>query len=95
MPRGDRTGPMGAGPMTGRRAGICAGYPAPGYTNIGMLYGTGFGRGRGFRRMYYLTGTPGWVNVDEKEYLHNQAEFLENQLHQIKKRLDILDDEDK
>jgi len=26
MPRGDRTGPRGMGPMTGRRAGYCADY---------------------------------------------------------------------
>ncbi|MCK4510615.1 DUF5320 domain-containing protein, partial [bacterium] len=31
MPRGDRSGPGGAGPMTGRGLGYCAGYPAPGY----------------------------------------------------------------
>ena len=33
MPRGDRTGPMGMGPMTGRAAGYCAGYGVPGYAN--------------------------------------------------------------
>lgn len=33
MPRGDRTGPAGLGPMTGRAAGFCAGYPTPGYMN--------------------------------------------------------------
>ena len=33
MPRGDRTGPAGLGPMTGRAAGFCAGYPVPGYMN--------------------------------------------------------------
>jgi len=33
MPRGDRTGPTGMGPMTGRAAGFCAGYPAPGFMN--------------------------------------------------------------
>ena len=33
MPRGDRTGPAGLGPMTGRAAGFCAGYPMPGYMN--------------------------------------------------------------
>jgi len=30
MPRGDGTGPMGLGPMTGTAAGFCAGYPAYG-----------------------------------------------------------------
>jgi len=33
MPRGDGTGPAGLGPMTGRAAGFCAGYPVPGYMN--------------------------------------------------------------
>ena len=55
MPRGDGTGPMGLGPMTGRGAGFCAGLAAPGYANsIGC--GFGFNRGRGFRRMFYATG---------------------------------------
>ena len=30
MPFGDRTGPAGLGPMTGRAAGYCAGYGVPG-----------------------------------------------------------------
>jgi len=33
MPRGDGTGPVGLGPMTGRAAGFCAGFPVPGYMN--------------------------------------------------------------
>ena len=33
MPCGDGTGPLGLGPMTGRAAGFCAGYPMPGYAN--------------------------------------------------------------
>jgi len=33
MPFGDGTGPAGMGPMTGRAAGFCAGYPTPGYMN--------------------------------------------------------------
>ncbi|MBN1784444.1 MAG: DUF5320 domain-containing protein [Candidatus Bathyarchaeota archaeon] len=47
MPRGDRTGPWGTGPMTGRAAGYCAGYPVPGYMNPTGGYGGGRGRGRG------------------------------------------------
>lgn len=46
MPGGDRTGPLGQGPMSGRAAGYCAGAEAPGFMNAGM--GRGFGRGRGF-----------------------------------------------
>ena len=45
MPGGDRTGPIGMGPRTGRGAGYCAGYAAPGYAN--PAFGRGLGRGRG------------------------------------------------
>jgi hypothetical protein len=68
MPGGNRTGPRGAGPMTGRAAGYCAGYPVPGYTNPGRGYGRGFGRGwgrgygrgwgRGFGRGWYAHPPP-------------------------------------
>lgn len=43
MPGGDRTGPLGFGPMTGRAAGYCAGYPFAGFMN--PFYGRGFARG--------------------------------------------------
>ncbi|MBN2563282.1 MAG: DUF5320 domain-containing protein [Phycisphaerae bacterium] len=33
MPAGDGTGPVGLGPMTGRGAGYCVGFPFPGYMN--------------------------------------------------------------
>ncbi len=59
MPRGDGTGPTGLGPMTGRRAGFCAGYGMPGYANAGWGRGRG-GGGRGWRNRYYATGLPGW-----------------------------------
>ena len=51
MPRGDRTGPEGMGPMTGRAAGYCAGCGAPGFMTpapgrgLGMAWGRGGGRG--------------------------------------------------
>jgi len=73
MPRGDRTGPMGFGPMTGRAMGYCAGYSVPGYANPiggGYGFGRGFGMGRGyrgrgggfgFRHRYYATGLPYWA----------------------------------
>lgn len=64
MPRGDGTGPMGLGPMTGRGAGYCAGYGVPGYMNpVGGRLGLGFGwgGGRGWRHWYYATGLPGWA----------------------------------
>lgn len=45
MPRGDRTGPLGFGPRTGRAAGFCSGYGVPGYMNPIPGFGYGFGRG--------------------------------------------------
>lgn len=51
MPRGNKTGPLGQGPMTGRAAGFCAGYAVPGYSDTVDTaqggYGQGFGRGFG------------------------------------------------
>lgn len=53
MPFGDRMGPRGMGPRTGRGLGYCAGYPEPGYMNpyggrgYGYGFGGGWGRGRG------------------------------------------------
>ena len=51
MPRGDRTGPMGQGPMTGRGAGSCGGFGRPGYADpfVGRGFGMGWrGGGRGW-----------------------------------------------
>ncbi len=50
MPRGDRRGPNGMGPMTGRAAGFCSGSNTPGFANTGAVggYGQGMGAGRGF-----------------------------------------------
>ncbi len=71
MPRGDRTGPAGAGPMTGRAAGYCTGYSVPGYMNPRRGYGRGYGRGwgkgfgrgwgRGFGRGWYVYTPPATV----------------------------------
>ncbi|HDD64660.1 MAG TPA: hypothetical protein ENF61_00920 [Firmicutes bacterium] len=60
MPWGDGTGPLGLGPMTGRAAGFCAGFPVPGFMNPWGLrpgfgwWGRGFGFGRGWRWRFYL-----------------------------------------
>ncbi len=71
MPRGDRTGPWGAGPLTGRGAGWCAGYDRPGYAvpapRLGLQLGYrggGRGNGRGRRNMYYATGLPRWARPE-------------------------------
>lgn len=70
MPRGDGTGPVGTGRMSGRGAGFCAGCGMPGSANPvpGQGGGQGSGRGRGFfgdgrgwRHWFHATGLPGWM----------------------------------
>ena len=68
MPRGDRTGPAGAGPMTGRGQGYCAGSDRPGYAQ--PAYGAGMGAGRGprgggfgYRHEFHATGLPRWARA--------------------------------
>ena len=77
MPGGDRTGPRGLGPMTGRAAGYCAGYPAPGYMN-GIPgrgrggFGRGGGRGRGWGRGFGMGfGRQGFAYPYEVPYYGN------------------------
>lgn len=63
MPFGDRTGPLGTGPMTGRGAGFCGGYGAPGWVTSpwgGGFPGGGRGGRRGWRNWFYATGLTGW-----------------------------------
>ena len=97
MPGGDGTGPMGMGPMTGRAAGYCAGYPAPGYMNPA---GRGWGRGHGWRHGYWATGLPGWARAgygieitpkQEADILKNEAKALKEQLEDIQSRIETLE----
>jgi hypothetical protein len=39
MPRGDRTGPNGMGPLTGRGAGYCSGNIYPGFLRWSRVLG--------------------------------------------------------
>jgi len=116
MPWGDRTGPAGMGPMTGRGAGYCAGYGVPGYAN--PISGRGFGGrggGWGWRNQYYATGLTGWQRAglypgnagyvpgsyrgnypygtpgvnkqQELDALKGQAEYFEDALDGINKKI--------
>ncbi len=97
MPRGDKTGPMGMGPMTGRGAGICKGNDSPGYMSAGgsRFNGSG-GRHRGFHHCFNATGFPGWMRFngntvtsqeDEIGLLKSQADYLNRSLDAVNKRL--------
>jgi len=124
MPGGDGTGPAGMGPMTGRAAGYCAGYPVPGYANpVGGRgfwgWGRGRGGGRGWRNQFYATGLTGWQRAavgypafggvvpaaapyaapfapavggeQQLDALKGQAEYFEQALDGIRKRIEELE----
>ena len=99
MPRGDRTGPNGAGPMTGRGLGYCAGYDEPGFTAGGRGLGLGRGYGRGYgRRMngygpgYGRAYSPAYPDVTEKTLLENEIRVLKDQMTALEKRLSETED---
>ncbi|HOH52495.1 MAG TPA: DUF5320 domain-containing protein [Candidatus Hydrogenedentes bacterium] len=106
MPRGDRTGPLGMGPKTGRAAGFCAGNDRPGFMNpagggmgFGRGAGCGGGRGRGRRNMFLATGLPGGQRFGaapavapetEARQLREQANTLTTALEDVLRRLEAL-----
>ncbi len=101
MPGRDQTGPRGMGPRTGRGLGYCRDTAVPGFTGG---YGRGgFGRGRGFRNGFCMTGRPGWRRSGlpavlpneydpetEKTDLQNEANALQAELEAIQQRLHAL-----
>lgn len=97
MPRGDKTGPQGAGPMTGKKAGYCAGNVRAGWQIPGSGRGGGAQR-RGWRfhafpRDYRTTLAPK-TDVSHKA-LKAEREVLRSQLEAIERELSELDAKDK
>ena len=81
MPRGDRTGPMGMGPMTGRGAGFCAGFNVPGFMNaVSGRGGMGFGRGRGRGSVWAWDGI--WLAISVCSVPNPQVDELSNLRYQ-------------
>jgi len=102
MPRGDRTGPVGSGPMTGRMMGFCPGFSKHGFNNPTGFYGRGF-RGRGFGHNYYATSLPGWIRENQIGLdfppseptmdTEQKKELLQNQVKNLKQYLKCLEEE--
>jgi len=99
MPIGDRTGPEGKGPMSGRASGYCA------ETDVSediTLQGRGLGRGRGAGRGFgrgrrawgwggRFSATLAAISPDQEAYvLESRAKSLKNALQRINDRLDKL-----
>ncbi len=86
MPRGDRTGPLGEGPMTGLKRGRCAdSETARGLGGFG--FGRGFGRGLGYGRglggrWFGRTETP-----ESESGLKSAIDALKGQLAGLESRL--------
>jgi len=101
MPGGDKSGPRGQGPRTGRGAGYCAGYDTPGFANdpaagapysdrgMGRGMGRGGGRGRGYRNRFYATGQPFWARTGPAPAPAPEQEIqdLANQANWLKEQL--------
>lgn len=90
MPRGDGTGPMGLGPMTGRVAGRCAGFPVPGFMNpYGFGRRLGFGRGWNWQGAVPFYGHPFYAASPEQEvaFLKSHAALLREGLKYIEERI--------
>ena len=102
MPRGDRTGPRGEGPRTGRQLGYCVGNDQPGFVNQNANWGRGYGRqfrggfgqgrGPGFgfgygRRDYYQQDLS---DVSEKTMIENDIRVLKDQLSALEEKLSKL-----
>ena len=85
MPQGDKTGPNGQGPMTGRRMGFCTGANAPGCMNTG--FGRGMGRGRGFGRQQAFMQPQVITESQEKEMLKQELEAITAEQTEIQARL--------
>jgi len=97
MPGGDRTGPRGEGPMTGRRLGYGAGYHAPGYMHgqgfgrgYGFHHGRGFGYGRRWEDTAWDAPASSLTSDDEVRLLKEETRLLRESLDAMMKRLDAL-----
>ena len=96
MPGFDRTGPLGEGPMTGRRLGRCTGYagdmPGRGYRGFGRGFrggmGRGYGRALGFRWGNQFTEAS--PRYSDESLVENEARTLRNELDLIEKELEQL-----
>ena len=103
MPRFNRTGPSGAGPMTGRQMGVCNENQIGGNkSRIGRNAGYGFGpwgknhRGRGMRnRWNSANDTTFHTDFEDEIKLENKVRYLKNRLLRAEKELEKFKTENK
>ncbi|OPY07861.1 MAG: hypothetical protein A4E66_01958 [Syntrophus sp. PtaB.Bin001] len=105
MPRGDGTGPLRMGPLTGRGAGFCSGFGTPCFDNPATAYGLGrwFCRGRGFwtgfwgrRNRFFAPGFLGWMRPGgyaaqyQKPDPELEKQMLKNEAEALRSELDYI-----
>jgi len=103
MPGGDRTGPLGQGPMTGGGFGYCNGNNVPGgWRNWGPgfagAWGRGLGRGRGGgrglnlrRRLHRRFAPDSYAPFPPHDHYYNnesEAEFLQREAQHLEASLE-------
>ena len=91
MPRKDGTGPMGQGPLSGRKTGACGGQ-GKGQGAGGMGKGMGRGAGQGFGQGM-AQGNRGAISTQgseplAKEELLQEKKMLQQRLEMINKNLE-------
>lgn len=94
MPGGDKSGPQGEGPRTGRQAGYCSGNDLPGSEQIG--YGRpGFGRRSfGFRRPRRQGRWPVHMHgqdAEEQKSLLQEVRDLKDLIAGLQKKVDDIE----
>jgi len=105
MPFGDGTGPAGMGPMTGKAAGYCAGYPVAGYMNpyggrsrqnggFKVGFAEGRGSGRGCKHRFFAIDMPGRLrsnaNPSEQTNPFISGFTPEQEMEQLKDQSELL-----
>ena len=104
MPGGDRTGPLGNGPLTGGGFGRCRFEEQPlprSQYGFGRRIGTVAGRG-GWRHRYWAAGRPGWLrgggrrrpewsDDDERRALEREVRALEDEVRRLGARIEEFD----
>lgn len=92
MPRGDGTGPLGVGPMSGRGGGFCASRIQAGYgAGLGIRRGQGMPLSRGWGGG--LSTQAEYISPGEKEILARRAQALQRELDQMRAQLNNLSEE--
>lgn len=98
MPQGDRRGPNGNGPKSGRGLGFCIGNETAGYMTAerggrGSGFGNRGGLGNQHRRRDFGVGRSAqeeFLGVKEKTLIENEINIIKDQLTVLEERLQEL-----